>query len=155
MTAVRAGGKKTLEVMRKKLIEWGKRNFREFPWRFTTDPYRILVSEILLHRTRAEQVVPFYIKLIRRYPTVTSLARAKLSDLEALLHPLGLRWRIEKMLLMAREIVERYGGLVPDRKEDLLSLPGVSDYIAGIASVGGATIFVQLKLWYLSPSFSP
>jgi len=132
MTVTGAVEKKGIfDAMRKRLIAWGQQNFRKFPWRLTTDPYHILVSEILLHRTRAEQVVPFYLELIRRYPTVTSLAKAKLSDLEELLYPLGLRWRVEKMHLMAREIAERYGGIVPDKREDLLSLPGVSHYIAG------------------------
>lgn len=119
------------DVMRRRLIEWGRQNFRNFPWRFTTDPYFILISEILLHRTRAEQVVPFYLELIKRYPTVVTLANAKLSDLKMLLYPLGLRWRVEKMHLMAKEIVKRYSGKIPYEKKKLLALPGISQYIAG------------------------
>lgn len=118
-------------LMREMLIEWGKAHFRKFPWRLATDPYRILVSEFLLHRTRAEQVTPIYEELVQKYPDVRHLAEAEFSDVEKILKPAGLRWRVRNLYLTAQELVRRYGGTVPDRKEDLLSLPGISNYIAG------------------------
>ena len=119
-----------LAELRRKLIEWGRANFREFPWRNTRDPYKILISEVMLHRTRAEQVVPVYDKFLRKYPDVHKLASADISEVEEVLAPLGLRWRIQKLHQTARIITEKYAGRVPDEKDLLLKLPGISEYIA-------------------------
>lgn len=116
--------------VRNRLLVWGEGNLRWFPWRDTRDPYHILVAEMLLRRTRANQVVPVYLELIRRFPDVWSLADAPVSLLQTLLRPLGLHWRIPQLPLMAREIVSRFGGRVPASREALKALPGVSDYVA-------------------------
>ncbi len=115
----------------KALIAWGQEHFRAFPWRLTKDPYCILMAEVMLHRTQAPQVVPVYERFIVRYPDVTSLVQATREELHETLYPLGLRWRIDLIHEMAVRLVERFGGQVPETREDLLSLPGVSDYIAG------------------------
>lgn len=120
-----------LAEVRGRLVEWGKENYRPFPWRETGDPYRVLVAEVLLHRTRAVQVVPVYSELVRRCPDPVSLAGMPFDELAELLRPLGLRWRVRLLHQMALELVERYGGRVPCDREALRSLPGVSDYIAG------------------------
>lgn len=120
-----------INEFRRKIIKWGKENFRSFPWRETKDPYKILVSEIMLHRTRAEQVVSVYEIFLKRYPNVYSLSRANYCELEEILAPLGLRWRILNLKKAAKFIVENYAGKIPDRKDLLLRLPGVSGYIAG------------------------
>jgi len=119
-----------MDEFRKRILEWGRRNLVPYPWRGTQDPYRVLVAEVLLHRTRSEQVVPVYEKFISRYPDVDSLCRAEYSDLEALLLPLGLRWRIKKLKEMARTLAERFGSRIPEDYGELVTLPGVSDYIA-------------------------
>ncbi|NPV28481.1 MAG: A/G-specific adenine glycosylase [Firmicutes bacterium] len=120
-----------LIAFRRSLIDWGQEHFRSFPWRLNRDPYRILVAEIMLHRTRASQVVPVYKKFINRYPDVKSLASATKNELHEVLFPLGLRWRVNLIHEMASSLVERFGGRVPEGREDLLSLPGISDYITG------------------------
>lgn len=117
-------------VFRRALISWGQKHFRSFPWRKTEDPYRILMADVMLHRTQALQVVPVYERFIEAYPDMASLAQASREDLHVLLFPLGLRWRIDLIWSMAAEIVDRFDERVPREKEDLLSLPGVSDYIA-------------------------
>jgi len=84
----------------------------------------------MLHRTQAIQVVPVYAKFIERYPDVRALAGAQGEELHEILASLGLRWRIDLILEMTAGLMSRFGGEVPREKSDLLSLPGVSDYIA-------------------------
>lgn len=117
-------------IFRRALIAWGQKHFRSFPWRKTEDPYRILMAEVMLHRTQALQVVPVYERFIEIYPDAASLAQASSEDLHALLFPLGLRWRVDLVGKMAAEIADRFDGQIPKEKDELLSLPGVSDYIA-------------------------
>lgn len=120
-----------LKAFRKALKEWGKFNFRPFPWRLTRDPYRILIAEILLHRTKASQVVPVYENLIKRYPDIETLSRTSKKELFELLKSLGLFWRVDALYEMANILGKDFSGQIPIDKNLLLSLPGVSDYIAG------------------------
>jgi A/G-specific adenine glycosylase len=110
---------------------WGKQNYRPYPWRQSNNPYNILIAEIMLHRTQASQVVLVYQKFIEKYPDITSVALASNADLYDALYSLGLHWRIDLFHLMADDIINRFDGKIPHEKADLLSLPGVSDYIAG------------------------
>lgn len=118
------------EKLRENLLAWGRRNFRRFPWRESRDPYHILVAEVLLHRTRAEQVVTTYTQLIAEYPDILTLASANPQDLIVLLYPLGLHWRSRLLHQMAGRIVTDFGGKIPAGAGELRSLPGVSRYIA-------------------------
>lgn len=118
------------EAFRRSLIMWGKENFRYFPWRFTENPYFILVSEVMLHRTKALQVVPVYERFIQQYPNISSLGHATRNELHEILYSLGLRWRIDLIHEMASDLKIRFNRQIPIEKVDLLSLPGVSDYIA-------------------------
>ena len=115
---------------RKELISWGQEHFRSFPWRLTCDPYYILMAEVMLHRTQAPRVQEIYQNFIRCYPNVETLVQAACEELEINLYSLGLRWRINLIQKLASEIVRRFDGHVPQSKEDLASLPGVSDYIS-------------------------
>jgi A/G-specific adenine glycosylase len=112
------------------LLAWWQDNSRDFPWRSARSPYRILVAEVLLHRTRAEQVAPIFKAFIKKYPDVQSLAHAEEQDIEKMLRPLGLRWRVKLLVAMAKEIAFQHEAKVPSEKAALESLPGVSDYIA-------------------------
>lgn len=126
-----AQDRQLFKEIRSILLEWGKRHIRSFPWRETRDPWKVLLAEVLLHRTRADQVVPVYRKVVEHYPDPFSLATARLDDLERMLRPLGLHWRVSLLLEMARTIVREYDGHVPVDRESLRALPGISDYIAG------------------------
>jgi len=112
------------------LLNWWRYNGRTFPWRETKDPYRLLIAEVLLHRTRADQVVPAYDRLLRTFPTVRDLAAATPEHVREILEPLGLFWRDKLLCEMARRITTRYGSAIPSDRESLESLPGVSRYIA-------------------------
>ncbi len=117
-------------AFRKDLTVWGRDNFRRFPWRLTKNPYYILMAEVMLHRTQASQVVPVYLQFIERYPGLPELANATVADLQKRLFSLGLRWRIDMIYKMSKDIQERFMGRIPREKADLVLLPGVSDYIA-------------------------
>lgn len=112
------------------LVSWGKANFRAYPWRLTTNPYEILVAELMLHRTQARQVVKVYKQFIARYPGPENLLQASEGEIESFLHSLGLLWRIRLIRKLAEVLVTRYEGEVPFEMDQLISLPGVSEYIA-------------------------
>jgi A/G-specific adenine glycosylase len=116
--------------IRARLLAWWERSARVFPWRNTRDPYRILVAEALLHRTRADQVVDLYARTLATYPTVNALAEANLGQLHELLHSAGLRWRVDRLADAARYIVRHFAGEIPSASADLESIPGVGHYIA-------------------------
>lgn len=117
------------------ISEWGKFNMRNFPWRNTDDPYRILISEILLHRTKAEQVVKIYSEFLQKYPDIFSIARSSRQTLQKDLFSLGLRWRAEKLLKMGRKIEKEYSGKIPNTIDELLKLPGIGEYTASAVLV--------------------
>lgn len=120
-----------LTLFRKKLKVWGRKNFRPFPWRLSENPYHILMAEVMLHRTQASQVLPVYERFITCYPDISTLTQTTKGKLRRLLYPLGLQWRVDLLYKMAISLIRRFDGQVPQDKSDLLSLPGVSQYIAG------------------------
>jgi A/G-specific adenine glycosylase len=113
------------------LLAWYGKHGRDLPWRRTRAPYRVLVSEIMLQQTQVERVVPKYLQFLRRYPTLRSLARARVDEVRRLWYPLGYNIRPVRLHAIAREAVARYGGRLPDSAEDLRRLPGVGRYTAG------------------------
>ncbi len=117
-----------LAAFYKDLEDWG--HFRSFPWRFTASPYHILMAEIMLHRTQASQVAPIYERFIASYPDIPSLSHAPREEIHDILYSLGLRWRVDLIIDMVRQINKDFAGQIPQEKADLLSLPGVSEYIA-------------------------
>ncbi len=114
---------------RRRLYSWWKSHKRNFPWRSERDPYRVLVAEILLRRTQANQVEPVYVRFIKKFPKASSVFRAKPLQIRRLLRSLGLQWRTENVIQLFREI-EKAGGLVPLDNNRLRLLPGVGDYVA-------------------------
>lgn len=119
-----------IEEYRMKVKKWGERNYRDFPWRRTQDPYKVLLAEIMLHRTQAVQVARIYESFIREYPDIKALAKANKSELHRVLFTLGLRWRIDLIKDMIEAIVDKYESRIPKDKSELMSLPGISEYIA-------------------------
>jgi A/G-specific adenine glycosylase len=122
---------KELEKFRQKMLDWFHKYGRDYPWRNTDDPFRVLIAEIMLRRTKADQVKPVYTALFNRYPSAESLAGASDEQLEKILYPLGLKWRSPAFKLVARDISEKYNCRVPETREGLLTLLGVGDYVAG------------------------
>ncbi|MEX1264635.1 MAG: A/G-specific adenine glycosylase [Actinomycetota bacterium] len=118
---------------RRLLLAWGRRNRRSFPWRETDDPFRVLIAEVLLQRSRGKTVAAVYERLFTRWPDAASLANARESTIAAVIRPLGLVKRAATLRALAREVVSR--GEVPSGCDALLSLPGVGTYVAGATSV--------------------
>ena len=120
-----------LEVLwfQSQLLEWATFNLRDFPWRRTSEPYKIFVAECLLQRTSAVAVVPVYLLLLEKYPTLESLV-GSVADLTELLQPLGLSFRAERLCQSASMICKKYNGIIPDSERLLLELPGVGKYTA-------------------------
>jgi len=116
--------------MRRDLLRWWDYGKRYYPWRENQDPYKVLVAEVLLHRTRADQVVPLYEAFLRRFPDAGSLARSTPYELVELFHSVGLRWRWKLLHAMAVQLGESFDGQIPEDFEMLVSLPGISHYIA-------------------------
>lgn len=103
---------------------------RPFPWRVTCSPYKILIAEIMLHRTRAQQAEKVYKSFIKKYSDFNSICN---SDKEVILNeiaPLGLLWRAELLYDLSCLIVKKYNGKIPKGKEQLLNLPGIGPYIS-------------------------
>jgi A/G-specific adenine glycosylase len=119
-----------LNSIRESILGWWKSNKRRYPWRNTRNPYRIIVAEVLLHRTQANQVVPIYKLFIKRFPSIKVLAESEESELLKILYPIGLHWRSKLLHTMAKEIIGKYNGKVPEEFDALKSLPGISHYIA-------------------------
>ena len=114
---------------RRTLSRWGALNRRSFPWRETDDPFRILVAEVLLQRSRGVTVAKVFERLFSRWPDAEHLARARVDSIESAIRPLGLVSRATKLRALARSVVQL--GTVPNSLEGLLGLPGVGPYAAG------------------------
>lgn len=119
-----------IKSIQRKLLKWGRDNFQDFPWRRTDDPYKILIAELMLHRTQAKQVVPVFEKCIELYPDIYSFKKAKKNEIRDLFHPLGLYWRIDLIQSLFDELQNKYEFKIPQEKNQLLLLPGISNYIA-------------------------
>ena len=113
------------------LLGWYRAQHRELPWRQTTDPYRIWLSEIMLQQTQVVTVIPYYRRFLERYPTVQALAAADLDELLALWQGLGYYARARSLRRAAQLICERHDGQVPASHQALLALPGIGAYTAG------------------------
>ncbi len=106
----------------RRLLAWYARHGRDLPWRRTRDPYRILVSEIMLQQTQVDRVIPKYREFLGRYPTFQQLADARLPDVTRAWYPLGYYRRAKHLHGIARETVARYGGRLPDEGAELRSM---------------------------------
>ena len=116
---------------RRRLLEWYRRNGRSLPWRETSDPYHILVSEVMLQQTQVDRVLPKYDEWLAKYPSLTALAAADEADVSATWRPLGYNVRPRRLHAIARESVEKYGGTLPGDEATLLSFKGIGAYTAG------------------------
>jgi A/G-specific adenine glycosylase len=122
--------------IRRKLLRWYRENGRDLPWRKTTDPYRIWISEVMLQQTRVETVLPYYKTFLKRFPTVQALAKAPQDDVLKTWENLGYYSRARHLHKAAQIVAERFGGRLSGNVEDLRELPGVGGYTAGaIASI--------------------
>lgn len=118
----------TIPAFRKTILTWHKTNRRDMPWRNTTNPYQILVSEVMLQQTQIARVLPKYEEFLRTFPTSRSLARADDRKLLKVWSGLGY-WRRAKYLKETAKAVEsKFGGVFPQDVKTLESLPGIGYY---------------------------
>jgi len=115
----------------RRLLGWYSRHRRDLPWRRTRDPYRVLVSEVMLQQTQVERVIPKYREFLRRYPTFGRLARASPAEARRVWYPLGYNIRPVHLHGIARETMARYAGRLPDDAAALRGMRGIGRYTAG------------------------
>ena len=118
-------------TFRRQLLKWYDAHGRDLPWRKTDDPYHILVSEVMLQQTPVDRVLPKYEEWLGKYPSLTALAEAPIEHVAETWRPLGYNIRPRRLHDIARQSVERFGGLLPSDEETLLSFKGIGAYTAG------------------------
>ena len=145
------------------LLRWGRKNFRSFPWREETDPFKVLVAEVLLQRSRGKSVAKVYEGLFKRWPTAETLSRARVDSIRSVIRPLGLISRAVTLKAMAQAICR--AGEVPSTVEALDALPGVGPYAASataavafgahVPTVDGVTARVYRRYFDLPHKLPP
>ena len=118
-------------AIRDGLLAWFEVNRRDLPWRRTRDPYRILISEVMLQQTQVDRVIPYYERFLELLPTVEALADAPTSVVITLWAGLGYNRRAVNLQRTAQAVMEQFGGSFPSDPAQLLQLPGIGPYTAG------------------------
>jgi DNA (cytosine-5)-methyltransferase 1 len=115
---------------RARLLAWHESSSRRFPWRAADlEPWHVLMAEMCLHRTRADQVAPVFEALLELAPTPQDMVE-NAEEALAVMRSLGLRWRAENIVKVAQALIEVFDGIVPETDLELRTLPGVGDYVA-------------------------
>lgn len=117
------------DTFRELLVGWHGSNARSYPWRSGAPAWHVLMAEMCLHRTRADQVLPVYQRLVDLAPTPGALLEHS-DAARAAMHPLGLTWRVDNIFAVGAELVGKHAGQVPQTALELRTLPGVGDYVA-------------------------
>lgn len=113
------------------LLRWFEANQRDLPWRRTRDPYRILVSEVMLQQTQVDRVIPYYEQFLALLPTVQALADVPTSVVITLWKGLGYNRRAVNLQRTAQAVMVRHAGTFPRSPAELIELPGIGPYTAG------------------------
>ncbi|UNC93290.1 A/G-specific adenine glycosylase [Candidatus Contubernalis alkaliaceticus] len=147
------------EGIRQKLLSWYDQNHRDLPWRRETDPYRIWLSEVMLQQTRVNTVIPYYLRFLDKFPTLSSLANADEQEVLKLWEGLGYYARGRNFLDAVKEVQGTYGGEVPSDPVDFKKLRGVGDYSSAavlsiayqkpLAAVDGNVVRVTCRLFLI------
>jgi len=121
---------------RRRLHAWYRRNARDLPWRKTRDAYHVLVSELMLQQTQVSRVVTYYSDFLRRFPTLSDVARARPAAVMEAWSGLGYYARARNLHALAKQVTDdgRQSTPLPSAADDLRSLPGIGAYTAGAVS---------------------
>jgi len=136
--------RKTTTAFHRDLVRWFRKNRRSFPWRSRRTPYRVWISELMLQQTRADTVVPYFNRFMKRFPSLRALARAPRQDVLKLWEGLGYYARARNAQDAARFVIEHHRGVFPRTREGLLSLPGIGEYSA--AAIGSLALGLDLAV---------
>jgi len=117
-------------MLNREIINWYEFNKRDLPWRNTTDPYKIWISEIMLQQTQVVTVIDYYHRFINRFPTLAELANADEQEVLNLWQGLGYYSRARNLHQAAKNIVVDYNGVFPDSHSEILKLKGIGVYTA-------------------------
>jgi len=128
--ALVANGPPTDQAFQKFVLGYFKKNGRRFPWRDTKDPYKILVSEVMLQQTQTERVVVKYAEFLKAFPTWKALSKATPAEVVKVWMGLGYYRRAFNLHKAAQFVWNEYGGVPPQTAEGLKNLPGVGPYTA-------------------------
>lgn len=131
------------------ILDWHRDHRRDMPWRNTRDPYRILVSEVMLQQTQVARVVPKYESFLREFPTLEELASSSRAELLRVWQGLGYWRRALRLRDAARMVVDDFGGRFPRDTHTLKRLPGVGPYTAGAVACfafGSAEPFLDTNI---------
>jgi len=120
-----------VKAFQARLLRWFQKKGRDLPWRRTRDPYKILVSEVMLQQTQVQRVREYYDRFLREYPTIQDLASANPARVRDSWDGLGYYARARNLHAAARTVVREHGGRFPRDLEEVMSLPGVGRYTAG------------------------
>ena len=113
------------------LLSWYAQEQRDLPWRTTSDPYAILVSEVMLQQTQVDRVLPKYRQFLAAFPTLVDLAAAPTAEVISAWVPLGYNRRAISLQSIAKQVIAEYQGQIPDSIDELLKLKGIGRYTAG------------------------
>ncbi len=142
-------GSVSVDVFRRTILDHYRDSGRAFPWRETTDPWAILVSEVMLQQTQTERVVPYWTRWLSLWPTPDALAVAPLEAVLREWSGLGYNRRARFLRDAAAAIVARHGGTVPDDPELLDALPGIGPYTARAVATfafGRPEVFIETNI---------
>src|SRR3989442_11766894 len=127
----RARKPKNAQGFTRRLLAWYARAARDLPWRRTRDPYRVLVSEVMLQQTQVSRVARYYPRFLERFPDLETLARARPRAVREAWDGLGYYARARNLHQLARQVVRGEEAKLPSDPVDLVKLPGVGRYTAG------------------------
>jgi A/G-specific adenine glycosylase len=120
-----------ITTFQRKIRDHNRKYGRDLPWRKTKNPYRILVSEIMLQQTQVERVIQKYKEFLTVFPDFSSLAHAPLQKLLSIWSGMGYNRRALALQSLAKRVISEHHGKLPSDPEILISLPGIGRYTAG------------------------
>lgn len=119
------------------LAPWFRKRRRRFSFRRRPTPFKVILAELLLRKTRATDADPVFRSVLAEAPNPAALASADVGSLRRLVAPIGLPGRATTLVALGKALVERHGGSVPNTRDELLALPGIGPYAAGaVMSIG-------------------
>ena len=120
-----------MKIMQERLLTWFQKNRRPFNFRQNRNPYRVWVAEVMLQQTRAQVVQSYFREFMNKWPTLEKLSLANEGEVIKAFEGLGYYSRAKRLLLGAKEIMNKFGGQIPNDRQELMSISGIGSYTAG------------------------